>query len=136
MATGTQNPSNSRFHNNQPCFNSNHPTLSSWCATSLVGQLNENPRRLLGEDAWQRDARPIMKVNFAALVFLTSLADLLLISPAFAAGWYLMTPPTSGELDTSCAADRTLPAIQDLLGALLIFAVLSGTKPEPRIQPD
>jgi hypothetical protein len=62
-----------------------------------------------------------MKVNFAALVFLTSLADLLLISPVFAAGWYLMTPPTSGELDTSCATDRTLPAIQDLLGALIAW---------------
>ena len=32
-----------------------------------------------------------------------------------------MTPPTSGELDTSCAADRTLPAIQDLLGALIAW---------------
>jgi hypothetical protein len=62
-----------------------------------------------------------MKVKFATRVSLTSLAGLLLISPAFAAGWYLMTPPTSGELDASCAADRTLPAIRDLLGSLIAW---------------
>src|SRR5258708_809032 len=62
----------------------------------------------------------IVKLSFATLALSALLAGL--VSPAFAAGWYLMTPPTSGAIDSSCAAaDRTLPAIQDLLRALIAW---------------
>ena len=49
----------------------------------------------------------------------------MLTAPAFArfighASWYLMTPPPRGS-DTSCAADRNLPVIQDFLGALIAW---------------
>jgi hypothetical protein len=60
-----------------------------------------------------------VKPSFAAFALSALLAGIM--SPAFAAGWYLMTPPTSGGLDTSCAADRNLPAIQDFLGALIAW---------------
>ena len=62
-----------------------------------------------------------MKLSFAALVLFTFLAGLLLVSPAFVAGWYLMTPPTPGELDTSC----------DLSLRASLFHLFTRAKPAP-----
>jgi hypothetical protein len=61
-----------------------------------------------------------MRIGTGSSVFLALFTGLLIFSPRVcaAAGWHLMGPPTSGELDTSCA-NGALPAVRDFLAALM-----------------
>lgn len=61
-----------------------------------------------------------MRIGISSPVFLLLFTGLLIISPRVcgAAGWYLMVPPRSRDLDTSCA-NGALPAVRDFLAALM-----------------
>lgn len=62
-----------------------------------------------------------MRIGISSRIFLVLFTGLI-ISPrvCVAAGWYLMAPPTSGDLDTTCA-HGALPAVRDFLVALLAW---------------